>query len=249
MGAAIQAGNMAGKEVSTILVDVTPYTFGVSALTDNHDSPSYPLCYVPIVDRNSPIPISKSEVFYTAFDGQEKVKVDVYQGEDQDLDKDILIGTFTMTGLKDVPHGNPILMHLNLDVNGVLHVTAMEKRTGLSRSITIKDTLKKMDAIQLTQAQNRLDVLFGEAPEDAEYEDVEETDTDVDTNGLPVELVRKVQELLQKAQQKMEQASADDQEEIIDLSETVRDALNRQDEEALKEPMEALSEILFYLDT
>ncbi len=73
-GAAVQAGVMAGQSTSTVLVDVTPYTFGTSALSEMNGMP-YPHCFVPLIRKNTPIPASKTEAFQTMFDGQEAVDV------------------------------------------------------------------------------------------------------------------------------------------------------------------------------
>ena len=83
MGAAIQGAAMAGTEVSAVLVDVTPYTFGTSALGDLNDE-LYPYCYIPIIPRNTPIPVRRSEVFFTVSDSQTEVDVRIFQGESED---------------------------------------------------------------------------------------------------------------------------------------------------------------------
>jgi molecular chaperone DnaK (HSP70) len=87
MGAAIQAALIAGARTQTVLVDVTPYTFGTGAVGELHGEP-YPYCFVPLIRKNTPIPVSKSEVFYTMFDGQDKLdearsRVQALFGEEQ----------------------------------------------------------------------------------------------------------------------------------------------------------------------
>ena len=86
MGAAIQGAAIGGAEVSAVLVDVTPYTFGTSALGEL-DGEIYPYpCYVPIIPQNTRIPVRKSEVFYTVVDGQTEVEVKIYPGRGPDDD-------------------------------------------------------------------------------------------------------------------------------------------------------------------
>ena len=108
MGAAIQAQMIAGGEVSSVLVDVTPYTFGTSAVGEL-DGMLTPHMYVPIIRRNTPIPVAKTEVFYTMQDNQKAVDVTIYQGEDPDALNNIAIGQFVVEGLSRVEAGNPIL--------------------------------------------------------------------------------------------------------------------------------------------
>ena len=126
IGAAIQAGMLAGEAVSAVLVDITPYTFGTSALSERDGIP-YPFTYVPIIHKNTPIPVTKSEVFFTLYDHQDAVIVHVYQGEDPDALNNIEIGQFTVENLSKAPAGNPIVLQFSLDLNGIMNVTAREK--------------------------------------------------------------------------------------------------------------------------
>ena len=164
MGAAIQGALIAGAGTRTVLIDITPYTFGTSALGDL-DGREYLHCFIPLIRKNTPIPVSKSEVFYTAFDAQKQVKVMVFQGEDRDALNNIEIGRFMVEGLRDAPSGNPILLHFSLDLNGILHVTAREKQSGLEQSITIENVIARFDREKLDEARHRVQALFGERAE------------------------------------------------------------------------------------
>jgi len=99
LGAAIQGGAIAGAEVSAVLVDVTPYTFGTSALGELNGE-FYPYQYVPIIPKNTAIPVHKSDVFFTVTDDQNTVEVRVYQGENADALENIQIGEFRVEGLR-----------------------------------------------------------------------------------------------------------------------------------------------------
>src|SRR5271166_2045566 len=105
LGAAIEGAAIAGAEVSAVLVDVTPYTFGTSALGE-FEGEIYPYSYVPIIPRNTPIPVRKSEVFFTVADDQTQVDVRIYQGENADALQNIKIGEFRVEGLSKAPAGN-----------------------------------------------------------------------------------------------------------------------------------------------
>ncbi|MCK7481408.1 MAG: Hsp70 family protein [Candidatus Moduliflexus flocculans] len=161
MGAAIQAALIAGAQTQTVLVDVTPYTFGTGAVGELDGEP-YPYCFVPLIRKNTPIPVSKSEVFYTMFDGQDKVDVTVYQGEDPDALNNIEIGRFMVEGLRNAPAGNPVVLSFALDLNGILQVTAREKQTGLEYSITIDNAIARFEQDKLDEARSRVQALFGE---------------------------------------------------------------------------------------
>ncbi len=246
MGAAIQAALIAGTQTHTVLVDITPYTFGTSALGERDGEP-YEYCYVPLIRKNTPVPVSKSEVFFTAFDGQRSVEVLVYQGEDPDALNNIEIGRFKVEGLSDVPAGNPIVLGLALDLDGILEVTAREKKSGLQRSISIGDAIARFDQSKLEAARSRVQALFGGGSEsDSEAgkgSTPAESAPGVDARRLAVE----ARALVEKAERVLEMASAQDAEDLVDAIEATKDALAN-DETALKAAMDTLADLLYYLE-
>ena len=240
-GAAIQAGMLAGESVSAVLVDITPYTFGTSALSDRDGFP-YPFTYVPIIHKNTPIPVTKSDVFYTVVDRQEVVEVDVYQGEDPDALNNIEIGKFTVENLSKVPSGNPIVIQFSLDLNGIMNVTAREKNTGLEKSIRIDNVLTRFQEGELQTARDRVNALFAD----------EEHVLAKPAAKVPAsdhQLIVQARALVEKAERLLDRAAEDDREEMINLIETIKDAISSSHLDALSEPMTALSEILFYLES
>ncbi|BCO09758.1 hypothetical protein GF1_21340 [Desulfolithobacter dissulfuricans] len=101
-GAALQGAMIGGLEVRAILVDITPYTFGTSAIGEVDGAFSL-TAFVPLIKKNTPIPVTRSEVFFTAVDGQKEVEVKVYQGEAADALDNIEVGRFRVTGLQPLP--------------------------------------------------------------------------------------------------------------------------------------------------
>jgi molecular chaperone DnaK len=236
MGAAIQGAAMSGTEVSAVLVDVTPYSFGTSALGElNGDL--YPDTFVPIIPKNTPIPVRRSEVFFTIADGQTGVDVRIYQGESRDAQENIKIGEFRVDGLsRTAPAGNQVILDLALDRDGILQVSAREKQTGLERRITIDKAMSRYDQTELDQARERIGSLFeGRESGDAT---VDESATD---SALAV--------LLAKASGKLDSAGEEDRLEIIDLIEMIKDARNSGDAAGLEDARQQLQDLLFYLET
>ena len=231
MGAAIQGAAMAGTEVSAVLVDVTPYTFGTSALGELDDD-LYPYCFVPIIPRNTPIPVRRSEAFYTVADGQTSVEVRIYQGENRDAEKNVKIGEFRIDGLSKAPAGNPVILDLALDRDGILQVSAREKKTGLERRITIEKAMSRYDRAQLDEARARIGSFYEAGEQGAE-----------DAAGSALDA------LLAKASAKLDSAGEEDRAEIIDLIETIRDARSSGDGTALEEGHRQLQDLLFFLET
>ena len=233
MGAAIQGAAMAGTEVSAVLIDVTPYTFGTSALGELDDS-LYPYCFVPIIPKNTPIPVRRSEVFYTVADGQTSVEVRIYQGENRDAEENVRIGEFRVDGLSNAPAGNPVILDLALDRDGILQVSAREKKTGLEQRITIEKAMSRYDQAQLDEARERIGSLFDGGEDGAEAQTAASSALDA---------------LLSKASAKLNGAGAEDRAEIIDLIETIRDARSSGDNTVLEEGRQQLQDLLFYLET
>jgi molecular chaperone DnaK (HSP70) len=222
-----------------VLIDVTPYTFGTGALADLEGKP-YPYCFVPLIRKNTPIPVSKSEVFYTVVDGQEKVEVTVYQGEDPDALNNIEIGRFTVEGLGDAPAGNPIVLDFALDLNGMLQVTAREKRSGLEQSLTINNAFAGLDEGHLEAARSRVQALFGDEAGEAS----EGSGASDDRRRLGVEAAA----LIEKAERLLEKAGTEDAEDLVDAIEAVKDAQG-QDDPALRAAMDQLADLLYYLES
>ncbi|MGH8655194.1 MAG: Hsp70 family protein [Gammaproteobacteria bacterium] len=228
-GAAIQAAQIAGTRVSSVLVDVTPYTFGTSAISELNGE-WYPYKFVPLIRKNTAIPVTKSEVFYTSYDGQSVVEVQVYQGEDPDALNNTEIGRFRVEGLSDVPEGNPIIATFSLDLDGILNVTAKEKRSGLQKGIVIDNATTRFEREEMDLARERVAVLMGsELPQDA--------------------VAQEAQALIDKAQGIMDGANEEDREDLIALIEETRDSLETKDIEALRKVMEKLNDLVFYLES
>jgi len=241
MGAAIQAAMIAGQEVDTVLVDVTPYTYGTSAIGALGAQP-YPFMFVPIIHKNSVLPNRKTEAFSTSYDGQEAVELNIYQGEDPDALNNVKIGEFRVEGLLDVAEGNVITLTLDLDLNGLLHVSAVEKETGLEKSITIKNALSQFEGDSLDTAKQRISSLLGKADPRIVDELVTEIDADVPE-------ISAAHELIAKAEGLFAQVSAEDKEDMVDLIEALMNCIEAQDIAGLEEPSAQLNDIIYYLES
>ncbi len=240
-GAAIQAAMIAGDDISAsaVLVDITPYTYGTSALGELNGE-IYPYKYVPIIHKNSALPLSKSEVFFTMRDNQEAVEVKIFQGEDDDALNNIQIGEFTVEGLSQVPEGNPIIISLALDLNGILHVSAKEKNTGLEKSIVIDNAISRFEGEKMEAAKKRINQIFGEQTTEGII-----IDQQTDDNHIIVQ----ARALVEKAERMLEEASPEDREDMVNMIESINDAIAKPAIADLKEPMDQLSDILFYLES
>ncbi len=249
-GAALQAAMISGEEVRAVLVDVTPYTFGTSAIGEVDGNFSIDM-FVPIIKKNTPVPVTRSEVFYTAVDNQEAVEIKVYQGEAENALENIEVGRFLVKGLAKKPSGSEIIAKFALDSNGILQVSAIEKATGLSKSITIDNLMTDSSRETLVQAREKIRRLFGEERSDSREVSKDERGA----AGEPLSKVlghsRKVQAeaLIDKARSLFDKTGEDDREDMINLIEAIEQALADDDGESLQEQMDELSEIIFYLES
>ncbi|MCK5889009.1 MAG: Hsp70 family protein [Methylococcales bacterium] len=245
MGAAIQGAMIAGQEVDTVLVDVTPYTYGISAL-GHLDGEPYPFMFIPIIHKNTVLPNKKTEAFSTHFDGQEKVEITIFQGEDPDALNNVKIGEFLIEGLQDVEAGNSILVTLGLDLNGILHVSALEKATGLEKSITIKNALSQFEGSTLDTAKQRLNSLFGQMDSSIiEHEDIEpETESE---NEIPE--IKAAKQVIAKAEGLFDTISAEDKEDMIDIIEVLTTSIESKDIAGIDKHVAELSDIIYYLES
>lgn len=146
LGAAIQGGILAHQEEvdDILLLDVTPLSLGIETLGE---------VFTKIIERNTTIPTSKSQVFSTASDGQTSVEIHVLQGERAMATDNKTLGKFLLTGIPAAPRGVPqIEVSFEIDVNGILKVSAEDKGTGREQSIVIKETgglsQKEIDRMQ-----------------------------------------------------------------------------------------------------
>jgi molecular chaperone DnaK len=174
LGAAIQGGVLAGEMKDIVLVDVAPLSLGIETLGG---------VFTRIIDRNTTIPTTKSQVFSTAADSQTSVDIHVLQGEREMAAYNKTLGRFQLTGIPPAPRGVPqIEVKFDIDVNGIVHVSAKDMATGNEQKVTItastglsKDEIEKMrqdaeanaekdkQAKELIDARNQADSLAYQA--------------------------------------------------------------------------------------
>ena len=251
LGAAMQAGMEMGQDMQSVLVDITPYTFGTSAVGELYGRP-YADEFVPIIRRNSKLPATRTEVFFTMYEEQEGVRIKVYQGEDPDALKNVEIGTFFFDGLNRERGAREqgILYTYSLDLDGLLHVHAVERATGREIRGVVENAMGRSTEEALSASRGRIEELWGE----------EEADTWSAAAGLePAEpaageetgradALGEIRDTLERAEKALDTAPGEDQEEMVDLMEDLRNAVKEGRDRDAAVLRQNLDEILFYLE-
>ena len=270
LGAAVMSSRLAGHQVERVLVDVTPYSFGVSFLGER-GGVSYPHCYKPIIKRNSPLPVTRTERFFTSHPYQEEVDVRVYEGEDEDALRNILVGDYRVTGLTPMRDFNEVLCRMSLDLDGILSVTSIEKRSGLSKHITIARALEAKSEAEIAESRKRLENLYAtreddeildgydDLPEDGGADEINaEVEGVFDAASVPTERSAPAEEwsaaesegrqLIERSRGMLDRIHEEDREEAIDLNRAIEEAIERHDGTALWQAIHGLREMLFFIE-
>ncbi len=174
LGAAVQAGIIAGEEIDAVLVDVTPLSLGIETVRMGVTGHLQGDHFVPLIRRNTTVPVHKSEVFSTLFPGQSAIHVKVYQGEEQTASQNVLLGDFMV---EDVMPNRPdgladVIVNFELDVNGILNVTVTERATGRQVTEQLKAERQRLSPEQLGASRAKLALTYG-GTEEAQESTVE----------------------------------------------------------------------------
>ena len=250
MGAAVQGGLIGGVDVGPVLVDITPHTLGIQALGSLHGMPSVHH-FASIIERNTPLPASRSELFSTTVDKQVAARISVFQGESEDVRHNQRVGEFLVEGLAEVVSGNEILVRFDLDLDGILKVTAVERATNLQKQLTIDNPIsrfRKRDRVDVREPLEEAVVPRDE--EDAILSEVIAAGKEAETAGLSDEWKDVMQQSLSltgKAQGVAPAASDEDRQEIQQLVERLRDAVAVRSLDDARKILAELEDLVFYL--
>jgi molecular chaperone DnaK len=224
VGAAIQAGVLAGDVTGILLLDVTPLSLGVETLGG---------VMTKIIPRNTTIPTKKSEVFSTAVDGQTNVEIHVLQGEREISGDNKSLGTFRLDGIPPAPRGVPqIEVVFDIDANGILNVTAKDKGTGKEQSISITgaSTLDKTDVERM--------VRDAEQNANTDKERREKIDRKNQADSLAYQAEKQIQELGDKVPET-------DKTKVEGLVKDLKEAVAKEDDDQIQKLMPELQQALF----
>ena len=224
-GAAIQAGVLAGEVRDILLLDVTPLSLGIETLGA--------VC-TKLIERNTTIPVAKSQVFSTAADFQTAVDIHVLQGERPMAKDNVELGRFQLVGIPPAPRGVPqVEVSFDIDANGILHVTAKDMGTGKEQKMKIIAPLKMRD-----------DEIKNKMKEAEEYSDADKKALELATTRNEAESLVYIAEKEVNDKDLKDKISADIKERITKAAEKLKESMKGEDTARMRTDIEALKAVM-----
>jgi molecular chaperone DnaK len=222
VGAAIQGAILTGEHKDIILVDVTPLSLGIETLGG---------VFTKIIDRNTAIPVSKSQVFSTASDSQPQVEIHVLQGERSMAGDNVTLGKFFLDGIPPAPRGIPqIEVTFDIDVNGILNVSAKDKGTSREQHVTIQSSRLAEDEIERMTRE-------AEENQESDRKKKELVDARNEADSLIYNTEKMISDLGEKV-------TEEEKNRINGEIEDVKKALGEEDPEGIRQAAEKLTKSL-----
>lgn len=259
LGAAVQAGLKSGAlaESGLIATDVAPFSMGISVLSEWKGHQVRPGGFHVIIPRNTTIPVTRSDTFNTASDGQTSASIEVYQGEHEWVKHNHQLGEFLLTGIPANHAGAEVIeITYRYNLNGILEVTAKCVSTGKAMTVTVQDALNRDSQEAFAESAAKLEELYNQAADDDfdleggydEDEDDEWSDDILEIDNSPTVLHAEAAALLERAQDLLGEFKGQERTRIEKLITSLQDALVGDDIDLLQRVIDEATDTLIDLE-
>ncbi len=244
LGAAVQAAIIAGEPIEAILVDVTPHSLGI-AVAELEFGQIIPDRYSVIIPRNTTIPTSRSEIYSALHPDQRAIEVKIYQGEQPIASQNTSLGEFLFEDLRPEAPGQPprVTVQFDFDVDGILHVSAVDRGSGKQARTSVRAAHTRLTPAEITAIRGDLEALELAGWDSEEWEDIGDQEQ---PGGASPEMSMETIGLLTRAHRALETNPAN--AALRETIERLRQAVQRDDRDAIAADSEALLDILYELE-
>jgi len=243
LGAAVQAAIIAGEPLDAILVDVTPHSLGI-AVADWQFGMLVPDLYSVLIERNTTIPTTRSEVYTALTPDQTAIEIKIYQGEHTVASRNTLLGAFMFDQLRPEAAGQPlrVTVQFDFDVDGIVHVSAVDRGSGKTANTTVTATHTRLNPAEIAQTRTDLEAL-----EFADWDEEPEDEAEVGDVGVLEQMSPRTSGLIERARRVVTRGVGDTTalEAAIASLET---AARAGDQTVIDERTEALLDALYDMD-
>lgn len=254
LGAAVQAGLKSGvlSDSGMIVTDVAPFSMGVAVVKESIDHSLRPGGYQAIISRNTTIPVTRTETFYTMSDNQSEVEIEIYQGEHDWVKDNHYLNAFKLEGLPAGPASSEAVeVTFRYNINGILEVTAKSVSTGESMTVTLEDAIDRSSTEAFEQSKGAVEAAYQE--DDFEQQDIfellgDEEDEDQDEDMIVEELLEEAKRWKKRCEAAGKGLSGDNKKYVSNLMIDLNEAIETEDVDLLEDTIDEVSDLFIDLD-
>ncbi len=253
IGAAVQSGLKSGaiSDSGLIVTDVAPFSMGIAFLKELRSGKSKPGAYKAIIDKNTTIPVTRTETFYTATDGQTVVKIEVYQGEQKWVKDNHFLNAFNLEGIPPGPASSEsIEVTFRYNLNGILEVTAKSVSTEKSMTVTLEDAIDRSSEKAFQKSIEKIKAADNAADmEEFDQQDIfsfleEDDDEELDLDDLLAE----AKQWEKRCRRSLKDAEKDERNALRKVIEVLKAAIEEEDSDDLEEAIDKATDLYIELE-
>lgn len=257
LGAGVQAGLKSGalSDSGLIVTDVAPFSMGIAVLNDQGSGRVRPGAYQAIITKNTTIPVTRTETFYTSFDGQTEVQVEVYQGEQEWVKDNHFINEFLLEGLPEGPAGSETVeVTFRYNLNGILEVTAKSVSTGKQVTVTLEDAIDRSSEEAFQESVKKVETSSNDKYSDETLEDLFEQQSlfdlmdDDEEEMMLDDLLKEAKQWEKRCSSELKNVSKEERKQLREGIQHLKEAIKAEDYDDLEEAIDMATDIFIELE-